>query len=68
MKRTDLGLSIPKDRMLTTEDVGKILGISARHVRIKALRGVLPRHVIDRRVLFAPKDVEAYIRRHREEA
>lgn len=60
-KHQDLGLSIPRDEMLTAEQVAKILHLTARRVKQLALRGDIPSHKFGLRVLFAPGDVEAVI-------
>lgn len=65
MKR-DLGLEIPRDRMLTVREVAKILRMTEQRVRIRAQqRGFIRRTKFGTRVLFAPADVEAYINKHR---
>ena len=66
----DLGVDIPRDQMLTVREVAKLLRLTPQHVRLMAQRGDIPRHKIGEgangRVLFAPRDVEDYIRANRE--
>jgi excisionase family DNA binding protein len=62
----DPGIDIPRDHMLTTDEVAKLLRITPQRVRQKALLGEIPRHKMDGRVLFAPEDIRAYIDARRE--
>jgi excisionase family DNA binding protein len=53
--------------LLAPDEVARMLGMSKPHVYNLAKSGELPSIKFGRAVRFDPKDVEAYIRKHRRE-
>lgn len=63
---TEIGEVVPDRRMLTSEMVGKLAGISAHGVAEAARRKQIPAQLVNRRYEFDSTDVAAWLATHKE--